>query len=74
MQEDNFTTADGAVINGGGSRPSDKTGGGHPDPEIGGEGGGGGRSEKTFFRPFGPHFGIKIWGGTPPGPLPWIRH
>ena len=53
MQEDNFTTADGAVINGGGSRPSDKTGGGHPDPEIGGEGGGGEGLKKHFFGPAG---------------------
>ena len=41
----------------GGSRPSDKGGGGgcpgHPDPEI--TGGGGGRSNS--FRPFGPQFG-----------------
>ena len=42
-------------------------GGGHPDPEIRWSG---------FFRPFGPQFGLRIrgWGGSPPGPLPWIRH
>ena len=32
------------------------------------------RSQKNFFRPFGPQFGLKIRGGGPPGPLPWIRH
>ena len=48
----------------GGSRPSDK-------------GGGGGL--KIFFWPFGPQFGLKIsWGGGGggvggPGPLRWIR-
>ena len=27
---------------------------------------------KSFFRPFGPRFGLKIRGGTcPPGPFPW---
>ena len=26
-------------------------------------GGGGGVSQKTLFRPFGPHFGLKIRGG-----------
>ena len=42
----------------GGSRPSDKGGPGHPDPEIRGGG-----------LPFGPHFGLKIRGGPgPPGP------
>ena len=50
VREDNFTTADGAVINGGGSIPSDKAGGGHPDPEIGG---GGAVSKKFFFGPSG---------------------
>ena len=28
---------------------------GHPDPEIRGR-----RSQKNFFRPFGPQFGLKI--------------
>ena len=37
----------------GGSRPSDKGGPVHPDPEM--RGGGGGVS-KFFFRPFRPHF------------------
>ena len=37
------------------SRPSDKGGGSHPDPEIMGE-----RSPKIFFGPFGPQFGLKI--------------
>ena len=52
----------------GGSRASDKGGGGgHPDPEISG---GGGRSPKIFFRPFGRHFGRKIreGGGLPLDP------
>ena len=40
-------------------------GGGHPDPEIRGAP----ASKKIFFRPFGPHFGLKIRGeGGPPGP------
>ena len=34
-------------------------GGGHPDPETGG---GGGRAQKNFFRPFRPQFGLKIEG------------
>ena len=42
----------------GGSRPSDDGGPGHPDPEI--KLGGGGRSQKIFFRLFGPQFGLKI--------------
>ena len=49
----------------GGSRPSDKGGGGGvgiPDPEK--KGGGPGL-------PFGPHFARKIRGGGRP---PWIRH
>ena len=33
-------------------------GGGHPDPETGG----GRRSQKNFFRPFRPQFGLKIEG------------
>ena len=41
-------------------------GGGHPDPEIRG----GGQSQKFFFRPFGPHFGLKIRGAGSPGPSP----
>ena len=46
-------------------------GAGHPDPEI--RGVGGGHSLKNiFFRPFGPHFGLKIRGGD--GSLTWIRH
>ena len=51
----------------GGSRQSDKGGGGHPNPEIRRRG----PVSKTFF--FGPQFGLKI-KGRPPGPLPWIRH
>ena len=50
----------------GGSRPSDKEGGGgHPDPEVRGRG-----LQKHFFRPFGPHFGLQIREDGPPGPLP----
>ena len=33
-------------------------GGGHPDPEIRGA-----PVSKRFFRPFGPQFGLNIWGG-----------
>ena len=44
---------------GGSTRPLDKGGGGLP-PQI--------------FWPFGPHFGLRIKGGQPPGSLPWIRH
>ena len=42
----------------GGSRPSDKRGGGggHPDPEIWG----GGQSQKFFFSPFGAQFGSLV--------------
>ena len=53
----------------GGSRPSDKGGGGagHPDPEISR----GAQSPKKFFRLFGPHFDRKIRGGAgPSGPSP----
>ena len=35
-----------------------------PDLEIGGEGGG--VVSKTFLRPFGPQFGLKIRGGAAP--------
>ena len=38
--------------------------GGHPDPEIGG--GGGGRSPKNIFVPFGPQFGLKYKGAAGP--------
>ena len=39
---------------------------GHPESEISG-----GAGLKIFFRPFGPHFGIKIRGSPgPPGPSP----
>ena len=35
-------------------------------------------SQKKFFRPFGPHFGLRIRGGGGKegghGPLPWICH
>ena len=55
-------------IRSGRSRPSDKGGPGHPDPEIRGRGGG---VKKSFFR---PQFGLKIRGERPPGPLPWVRH
>ena len=36
-----------------------------------GVGGGVEEDLKKFFRPFWPHFDLKI-GGRPPGPLPWI--
>ena len=35
---------------------------------------GGSRKKKTFFRPFGPQFGLKIRGVRAPRPLPSIRH
>ena len=61
------------ILGSGGSRPSDKGGGGgHPDPEIRA---GGAASKHFFFQAFGPHFGLKIRGESgPPRPLPWIRH
>ena len=56
-------------LQGGGSKPSDNGGPGHPDPEIRRWGA---RSLKqNFFRPFGPQFGLKIrWVPGPPGPSP----
>ena len=55
------------LVSSGGSRPSDRVGAGHPEPEIRGGPG----LQKRFFRPFGPHFGLKIRGWPwPPGPLP----
>ena len=56
-------TASKVEINIGGSRPSDKGKPGHPDPEK--KSGGGGGSQKQFYQPFGPQFGLKIrgWGG-----------
>ena len=44
----------------------------YPDPKIKGRGWGW-VSKNIFFRPFGPKFGLKVRGGKPPGPLPWIR-
>ena len=46
-------------------------GGRHRNPEIRGGGAG---LPKIFLPPFGPHFGRKIRGVRPPGPLPWISH
>ena len=40
----------------------------HPDREIRG----GPSLKKMFFQSFGPQSGMKIMGGAPPGPLPWI--
>ena len=51
------------------SRPSDKGGPGHPDPEIRG-GGRGTVFKKNSFRAFGPQFGPKMGGGDPPGTVP----
>ena len=52
------------------SRPSDKGGSGHPDPEIRG-----GQSSKKFFSALQALFCSKNKGGPgPPGPLPWIHH
>ena len=58
-------TASKVEINSDGSRPSDKSEPGHPDPE---KKSGGGGSRKKFFQPFGPQFGLKIrgWGGEVP--------
>ena len=50
------------------SRASDKGGPDHPGSEIRR----GGRPQKIFFRPFVPHFGLKIRGGGG-GPFPLIR-
>ena len=48
----------------GGSRPSDKGGGGSSRPwDKGGR-----ASKKKLFRPFGPHFRLKIRRGGPPSP------
>ena len=60
--------AESVSVRSGGSRPSDKEGGGdHPGPEIRGRDG----VQKHFFRLFGPQFGLKIeGGGGPPGPSP----
>ena len=52
----------------GGSRPSDKGGPSHPDPEI--RWGGGSVSKKLFFWPFGPQSGLIIRGAAPPGTSP----
>ena len=46
-----------------------------PDPDLekreGGGGRGGGGQKKTFFRPFGPQFGLTIRRrASPPGPSP----
>ena len=41
-----------------------KRGGDHPGPEIRGRDG----VQKTFFRPFGPQFGLKIGGADPLAP------
>ena len=46
-----------------------------PDPDLEVRGGGGAVSEKKFFQPFRPQFGLKIRREEgPPGSLPWIRH
>ena len=39
------------------------------DLEIGGGGGGGGGLKEIVFRPFEPHFGLKIGGRAPRAPL-----
>ena len=59
-----------------GSRPPHKgEEDGHPDPEIGGWGGGGGAGLKKKFSALRDQFGLKIRGrGPAPGPLLWIRH
>ena len=71
-------TASKVEINSDGSRPSDKGEPGHPDPEKK-SGGGEGGSQKKFYQPFGPQYGLKIrgWGGrspwNPPMDLPLIK-
>ena len=52
-------------IRGWGTGGGGGVGGCHPDPEIRGA-----PVSKRFFRPFGPQFGLNIWGGG----LPWIPH
>ena len=42
-----------------------REGPGHPVPEIRGAGGGGQRSKKQFFPPFGSQFGLTIGGPSP---------
>ena len=58
------------VVPSGGSRPSDKVGAGHPDPEIRG---GPGLQKKIFLA-----LRASVWSknkkAPPPGALPWIRH
>ena len=61
---------EGPIVGGGGSRggsrPSDKRGGGHLVSEKKG-----GQFQKKFFL---PQFGLKIEGVGVPGPFPWICH
>ena len=47
-------------IRGGGAG---ERGNSHPDPNIRA----GGQTQKKFFQPFGPQFGLKIRGGLSPG-------
>jgi len=54
----------------GGSRPSDKEGAGGRGSSRPLDKGRGSGLKKTFFRPFGPQFGLKIGEGG----LPWIYH
>ena len=42
----------------------------HPDPEMRGVA----LSQKIFFRPLGPQFGLKTRGERGPWSLPWIRN
>ena len=56
----------------GGSRRSDK--GEARSSIVSDKWGWGGGGLKISFRPFGPHFVLKIRGRRLPGPLPWIRH
>ena len=61
-----------SVLHGGRSRPSDKGGGAIWPSRLWDKEGG--RCQKYFFWPFGPHFGLKIRGGRPPRHLAWICH
>ena len=67
-------TASKVEINSDGSRPSDKSEPGHPDPEK--KSGGGGISEKIFSALWAPVWSKNkgVGGGGPPGTLPWIYH
>ena len=45
-------------------RPVDTSGGSRPSDKEREGGGGGALSQKIFFRPFGPQFGLELGGGA----------